>query len=218
MIRRDYIMRLITEMTQVLLRVVSLRHRQDYELALKEIDDALRRLRHDESSPPAELEEWLALCAKHEQAASGLLVAVGELIREQGEIFLLQARNEEARRAHTLALGLLVEAILSGQTFVTEELLERVERLATRLEAGPRPPQLLSRLASYYEARGRFAKAEDVIFEWVESGASAARTFGLAFYDRIERQPDAELERGGLPRPEIQSGRTQLQQRGEALG
>jgi tetratricopeptide (TPR) repeat protein len=213
MIRRDYIMRLITEMTQVLLRVVSLRHRQEYELALKEVDEALRRLRQDDGGTPAELEEWLALCAKHEQAASGLLMAVGELIREQGEILLLQERNDEAWCSHTLALGLLVEGILTGRTFVTEELLDRVDGLAARLEKGARPASLLSRLAAYYEARGRFAKAEDAIFEWAQSGDPSVFAFGRAFYDRLEAQSDAELERGGLPRAEVRNGRLELEQR-----
>ena len=68
MIRRDYILRMVAEMAQVLARVVSLKSRQEYEQALKEINAALRELRDDNAEPPHELSlaDWVALCRKHE--------------------------------------------------------------------------------------------------------------------------------------------------------
>src|SRR5882762_595081 len=136
MIRRDYIMRLVAEMVQVLARVLSLKHRHEYDQALREIDVALRQLRDSGGGTSGEcsLEDWIALCRKHEQAASGLLVAVGDLLKEQGDVFALQGRAAESHRARALALGLLLEALLSQETFVTAELLAKVDQLldATR--------------------------------------------------------------------------------------
>src|SRR5687767_4080404 len=88
MIRRDYFLRLVAEMAQVLARVLSLKGRKEYDEALREVDKALRELRDANADPAGEmsLEQWIALCRKHEQAASGLMVAVADLLKEQGDV------------------------------------------------------------------------------------------------------------------------------------
>src|SRR5262245_55184493 len=88
MIRRDYILRLVAEMAQILMRAVSLKHRQEYEQALREVQEALRKVGENDADvgPAQTVEGWIALCRKHEFAASGLLVPVADLLREQGEI------------------------------------------------------------------------------------------------------------------------------------
>jgi len=208
MIRRDYLLRLVAEMTQMLLRVVSLRHRREYDQALHEVDAALRQVRgSDADSASAQtIEGWIALCRKHEMAASGLMVPVAELLREEGEIFALQEHPVESGHARRLALGLFLEAILTGETFVTAELLDKVEQLieATR-ELSP-SPEVSQRLVRYFESRGHYARAEDAVFGWLEAGDPAARDEGRAFYERLLKLDDATLERGGLPRAEAEQG------------
>src|SRR5262245_36125902 len=121
MIRRDYILRLVAEMVQVLSRALSFKHRQEYEQALREIDAALRQLRDSDSETSGELslEDWVALCRKHEHAASGLLVAVGNLLKAQGDVLAIQGKRPEGHRSRGIALGLLLEALLTGETFVS---------------------------------------------------------------------------------------------------
>src|SRR5882672_4637671 len=114
MIRRDYILRMVAEMAQVLARVISLKSRQEYEQALKEINAALRELRDDSAEPPEELSlaDWIALCRKHEQAASGLMVAVANLLKEQADVLAVQGKPDGSARSRAMALGLFLEALL----------------------------------------------------------------------------------------------------------
>jgi len=209
MIRRDYILRMVAELVQVLARVVSLRSRQEYEQALKEINAALRELRDTTEDPPRELSlaDWIALCRKHEQAASGLMVAVADLLREQGDILAAQSNADGSARSRALALGLFLEGLLSGETFVTAELLAKVEELFAQVRGTLADAEVWRRLVGYFEARGRFAQSEDALFAWLAAGDAAAVREGLAFYQRLSDLDDAVLERGELPRAELEQGR-----------
>jgi hypothetical protein len=211
MIRRDYILRMVQEMVQLLARVVFLKSRREYEEALREINLALRQVgaSGDDDSVPTE-DEWLALCRKHEATASGLTLATADLLREQGEVLALQGKSGESRRSRLAALTLFLEAILTGGTFVSEELLAKVEHLIAETADGPRPSAVWLRLVRYLEARVRYGQAEDTLFEWAKSGDGQAKTEGAAFYERRLAEDDAALEAGGLPRAEVLEGQREF--------
>ena len=71
MIRRDYILRMVEELAQMLGRVVSLKDRQEYEQAMREIGLALAQLEKTPAGDPntAPLEHWLALCRSEEHTS-----------------------------------------------------------------------------------------------------------------------------------------------------
>ena len=123
----------------------------------------------------------------------------------------LQNKVSESRRSQAIAIGLYVEAILGGHSFVSVELLDRIETLLARVSGTPLPASVLRRLLGYFEARGRFAQAENTFYDWLETGDTDAATEGAAFYERLAGKTDAELERGGLPRAEAEQGRRDLQ-------
>ncbi len=212
MIRRDYFLRAVQDMTQALARVLFLKQREEYTQAMQEIGAALRKLRAAPADDTKELslEDWLELCRRHEDAASGLLLGLADLLREQGELFSMQSRGAEAQAARVVALGLFIEALLRGETFVSKELMFKVEELIAQCAAGPMPASLRVRLARYYEARGRFGAVEDVLFDWRDSGEPGAVEAGGEFFDRLRDKTDAELEQGGLPRAEVEEGRREL--------
>jgi len=212
MIRRDYILRMVAEMAQVLARVISLRGQQEYDQALREINAALRELRAGSTDAPHELSlaDWIALCRKHEQAASGLMIAVADLLKEQGDVLEAQKNADGSAPSRALALGLFLEALLNGETFVTAELLAKVEALFAQVRATLSDAGVWRRLVSYFEARGRFAQAEDALFGWQATGDPTVTTDGLAFYQRLGVQADDALERGDLPRAELEQGRREF--------
>ena len=212
MIRRDYFLRAVQEMTQTLVRVLFLKQREEYTEAMQEIGFALKKLRGAPADDKRELslEEWLELCRRHEDAASGLLLGLANLLCEQGELFSMQERSAEAQGARVVALGLFLEALLRGETFVSGELMLKVEELIAQCAARPMPASLRVRLVRYYEARGRFGAVEDVLFDWRDSSEPGAVEAGAEFYDRLRGKTDAELEQGGLPRSEVEEGRREL--------
>jgi tetratricopeptide (TPR) repeat protein len=213
-IRRDYLMRLAQEMAQVLIRVVSLKHRKDYDQALGEINEALRQLRQGESNAEREsLEDWVGLCDKHHLSGASMIMAVADLIREQAEMFMLQNRPTESERSAELSLGLFLEALLNRGAFVSADLLEKIEQLIEQTEQTPLSGGVRRRLLQYFTERGRFARAEDMLFVWIETNDPTAYAEGRAFYERLLRLDDGELVRGDLPRTEVEEGLRELTRR-----
>ena len=208
MIRRDFAHRAIQKMTQALACVLHLKEHQEYEKALREIGQALREFGEGDEVPDhrRSFEDWLALCRKHPESAGGVMLAVGDVLKEQSEILSLQDKSDEALRARQLAAGIFIEAMLREECFVSADLVSKVESLVEQCSGSPLPPELLSRLVTYYEVRGDFAKAEDALFEWVETGDPEAAAEGRTFYERLASMDDETLAQGGLTRAEIEQG------------
>lgn len=212
MIRRDYIMRIVQEMAQVLARVIALKNRQEYDQAMREIGAALRQLQDAPQDTAAEpsLDDWIRLCHQHGPAASGLMTAVAHLLAEQGEMLSRQGQVKAAHQANTLALGLALDTLLSGETFVSAELLGHIDRLMDLTWNSLTDGGVWRRLIEYHEARGRYAQAEDALFAWHTTGDRASEQAGLAFFARLRALPDGELMRGNLPREEVEQGRREF--------
>jgi hypothetical protein len=71
-------------------------------------------------------------------------------------------------------------------------------------------PEFYRLLAAHFESRGKFAKAEDAVFELAECEPEEALAVGVAFYKRALAKTDDELERGNLPRGEVREGLQEL--------
>ena len=195
-------------MTQALASVLQLKEHQEYEQALREIGQALREFGEGDDAPGhhRSLGDWLALCRKHPESAGGVMLAVGDVLREQSELFSLQGKMAEALCARQLAAGVFIEAMLREECFVSGDLVSKVEGLVEQCSTSPLPPELLCRLVTYFEVRGDFAKAEDSLFEWLETGDPDAAPEGRMFYERLAAMSDETLTQGGLTRAEIEQG------------
>jgi len=212
MIRRDYFIKLVQELSAVLLRVVSLRARREYEAALHEIDSALERylgLTPGEAMPE-NLDHVLELCSREGGPFSDSIKLVSDVFYEQGVIYQAQQNTEAARRAQLLSLGLYLESVQHG--VVSLDLLQKIDALIQRLGDEPLPTPVLRRLFHYLEERGLYAKAEDALFEWLDRHDANAIDAGMDFYDRLLKKSDDELIRGDLPRSEVGEGRDRLLQ------
>jgi hypothetical protein len=89
------------------------------------------------------------------------------------------------------------------------DLPERVRRVRAALLDHVLPEPSYARLLRYFVHEGRFAVAEDLLFEWLEEhGATAAlRAAGEGLYDGLEAESDERLLAGELPRDELAEGR-----------
>jgi len=209
MIRRDYLIKLVQELSAVLLRIISLKNRREFAAALYEIDCALERyLRLPPSEAlPQNLDRVLDLCSRDGSPMSDSLKLLADIFYEQGEVLRLQG-NDRHPQAELLALGLYLEAVRTG--FVSLDLLQRIDELVQRLGDELLPAPVLRRLFRYLEDRGLYATAEDALYEWIDLNDPDALKECVMFYERLSQKSDEELVRGNLPRSEVQEGRAGL--------
>jgi len=219
MFQRDYMMRMIQQMTEALAQVMGMRQRKEHQEALKLIDDLLdRKLRLKSSLVHALSEEdMIRLLTTNGVADTVSLQAIARLLKEEGDILTEQGEETvgHARRVKSLTLNLRL-ALMGAEPAIADPD-EEAEHLVRLLAAYELPVGVKRLLAFWHEERGRYDQAENWLHEWLEDveGAPEQYTDGVveeaveqaaAFYRRLLALPDDRLTAGGLPRHEVESG------------
>jgi tetratricopeptide (TPR) repeat protein len=207
MIRQDYLMRLAQRLAQALAQVLFYKSRQEYDRAEAEIDAALTECFGLERGALPDLEELLNLCARESVALPDNLVRLADIFREKGEIQRLRGDTEAAAQTDALALGLFLEVL--QRNVVSMELIQKADQLIERISGVRLPGPVLKRLLGYYEARGMLDRAEDALYEWLDTKDPDSPEGGLAFYGRLSTKSDGDLASGGLSREEVEQGRAE---------
>jgi hypothetical protein len=211
MIRLDYLVRMVQELTHVLARVQFLRRREEYEQALQEIDRVFKQFWEVDPERSFSLEELIAACAQDEESVTEKMISLADLLKEQGDLLALKGKTADSHNSYALSLGLYLETLRTS--VVSMDLIQKAEQLIEQTQDVGRPAEVLKRLLSYYEARGMLAKAEDILFDWLDTGDCDAPGGGLGFYERQAAKTDDELAQGDLPRDEVEAGRLELLRR-----
>jgi tetratricopeptide (TPR) repeat protein len=137
---------------------------------------------------------------------------VAALLKAEGEIYEDQGNTLESYYRYLKSLRLFLEVQLHERT--PSSFYVETEELLSRLEEYEVPDSIKSRLFSYYELTGRYAKAEDILFELLETDHGNREIFqqGIAFYERLQGKSDFDLAAGNLSRDEVKEGLAQLKQ------
>ncbi len=214
MFQRDYLMRQIEQAARALAVIVKKALGGDPGEALAMFDQAYQPLLGVSSRVVSTLtdEHLVSLLTSGSVPDLRRVAAVLEVVKTEADVHA-QAGNQQAassryRRALSLAAHLasrsdeLLDAELAG------DLVERTG--GTALSAAQRLG-----LARVQEALGRYADAEDALFEAIDDAPEDPGPVdaGIAFYQRLLAREDAGLQRGGLPRDEVNSGLAELLRR-----
>jgi len=201
MIRQDYFMRMVQRLAQALAQALFHKGRQEFEQAENELNAALEECFGLDTGIP-DLEQIIALCAA--EGGADTMVRLADVFAERGEIRRALGKSSDATNNDALALGLYLEVLHSG--LVSLDLIQKTEALVERTSGTRLPAAVLKRLLRYYEARGLLGRAEDVLYDWLDTKDPLAPGGGLDFYQRASRHSDEDLSRGGLSRDEVEQG------------
>ena len=219
MIRRDYILRMIEEFMQALARIRSLKQSQHWQEASGELDAELKKLVGDDARAVARLSETELLARLMQDGPTHALrdrtFILATLLAEAGDVAAGKDQSEAGRECHLKALHLLLDVLGRDEVFECPSFVPKVALLRERLRSEPLPLRTLAMLMQHYERTGEFARAEDELFAMLdaEPDSEAIAKLGMAFYQRLRAQSDTTLAAANLPRPEVESGLSELQQR-----
>ncbi|MBD3377227.1 hypothetical protein GF406_19520 [candidate division KSB1 bacterium] len=212
MIHRDYIMRMIEQLSVVLMKILFNKQSKNYDRALFEIDNAYftilemdpLKIKHMSEQ---ELVELLNLDQGFEAERA---VVIAELLREEAEINELQSGfDNEVLELFKKSFCLYIEAIQTNKDF--ESYMQTVNGIVLKIADYDSSDVVKYRLFRYYELTGRLDQAENILYELIESGYPDIRQIGQRFYQRLLEKPDSELRQGNFTREEVEEGLSELE-------
>jgi hypothetical protein len=213
-ITRDYFLRMIHQLAHVLAKVLNLSQLQRYDDALEEVQLSSRQLLGMDLRLLTTLSntEFIRLLSLGDRFDVEKCVVAAELLQLVGEVKELE--GEEGVRFHctTTSLSLFLELLIRESGVLPKEYHDKIELLIGKLSTYELPVGLQAKLFRYYEAIGRFDAAENVLFDVVQQDATFI-VEGLKFYERLRAKSAEELERGNLPRDEVEASVKELEKR-----
>lgn len=221
LVQRDYILRVIEQLGEVLTHVLHLRRGGSLIEARQYIDQSIGRLIgmepdavYDRSAGELATEIRGRL-ARHRRAqlVSDQLVVLAGLLHESAHIHDDAGDTARARADRIKALELYLEVLTVDEPgCVPAEAV--VDAILSELGDDP-SPAVIRRLVSSFETSGRFDDAEDWLFHLLDALPDDADVVadGIAFYQRLLTLDDTTLAAGGLPADEALAGLAELLER-----
>lgn len=216
MIRRDYILRMIEELAQILARTRQQIAARRFDDAQVELDTVFKELTGSDAKDVAKLSET-ELLAK--LALDGPTLVVREktmiviaLLQEAGALYIAEGNESDGQACWLKALNLLLTLKLQDADLEFPEFVPKIDLLRDQLRDTALPLQTLAALWRYYENLGAYGRAEDSLASLLEAEPqnTALQAEAMAFYERLLRKSDSSLAAGNLPRDEVRAGLAEL--------
>jgi hypothetical protein len=214
LITRDYFMRMIHQLAQVLAKVMGLSEIQRYDEALEEIQLSSKQLLGMDLRFLTTLsdEEFVRLLSLGERFDVEKCVVIGELLRLVGEVKEREGDEGERFHCYVTSLSLFLELLIRDSGVLPKEYFDKIESLIGKTSSYELPVGLKTKMFRYYEAVGQFDAAENKLFEIVEQDPQFVEE-GMKFYGRLRTKSEEELVRGNLPRDEVEASIKDLEKR-----
>ncbi|GCL74738.1 DUF6483 family protein [Paenibacillus naphthalenovorans] len=222
MYRRDYLMRLIEQTTEVLHKVMFARKNQRLQEALELLNQAMRQLLGLNSRLIHALstKDLLALLSKDGHVDQGKVLALGDMLNARGA-----AQKESGHAAAAIKDGLkALDLLLTAREMDPRDELggmfkERIDAALALANRASMPTDTMHKLVFYYEDCGQYAKSEDVLFhlldelnedehlreEWI-----TVLDEGIRMYERWRSVEEERLAAGNLSKTEVEDGLEEL--------
>ncbi|MDO7907825.1 DUF6483 family protein [Paenibacillus sp. JX-17] len=215
MLRRDYLVRMIEEMTDVVARVFTLKQDKKHTEALLELDELLRKQfrlnsRLLNSMSAEDIIEWFRL---RDGVEVDKVQQVARILEEEGRVLLDQGEQDEGIVRLIKSLHLYIYSDLNGAAREPQQLGDRIRDTLAAVKDYKLPQQTRMLLARFHEEQQKFDEAENLWYRLVRD-TPELRSEAVAFYERLLTRNPEELEAGGLPLDEVQEGLNGLLQRG----
>ncbi|MFC3749885.1 DUF6483 family protein [Paenibacillus sp. GCM10012306] len=207
MFRRDYIVRMIEDMTTMVAKVLTLKQERKTTEALWEVDELLNRHFRLNSRllNSLSVEDVIEMFRLGGIIESDKLQGVARLLKEESGIYTAAGNREEALFRSMRALHLYLYADMHGADRSLLSMTEEIDELLQEVQGYRIPAKTERLLLPYLESQGRYSKAEDSLYRLREQGENVAAE-GKAWYERLLLKDPEELERGQLPLEEVKQG------------
>jgi tetratricopeptide (TPR) repeat protein len=212
--QRDYLMRQIEQAARAVAAILKRALGGDPDGALAMFDEAYQPLLGISARVVSTLtdEQLVTLLTSGSSPDLRRVVSVLEVVKAEADVNGMRGDAKAATTGYRRSLSLA--AYVAGHSDdqldggLAADLVQRADSLQLTAE------QRLG-LARVLEALGRYADAEDQLFEAIDAMPDDTRPIdtGILFYQRLLAMDDDALEAGDLPRDEVKTGLAELLRR-----
>lgn len=207
MFNNDYIMRMIEQLVAGIALIMKLKQENKLEESAAALTGTLRKFfgLNDQSVEKLPYEDLIAISSLGGVQDAEKCCLLAQLIKEKADLESMQSHSDDAAGLYVKALNIYISALLTDSDQNTATNRAGIDEIAGVVSRYVLPHATRKLLFGYYELAGRYAKAEDILFEMLKSGEEPERTAeaGKAFYARLMEKTDANLLNGNLPRNEV---------------
>ncbi|CAH1210821.1 hypothetical protein PAECIP111893_03292 [Paenibacillus plantiphilus] len=211
MFQRDYFMRMIQQMTEVVGQMMALRQEKKQEEALLAIDELLSRQFRLNGKLLRSLsdEDIIRMMTVRGVVETTNLHAIALLMKEEAQLLEELDETDQSYLVRVKALHLFIRLALLEAEPLLRTPSEEAGELAAKLGEYELPQATKALLLLWHEAEGRYDQAENVLDELLMDGLMAPEQAD-EFYGRLLLLTDEKLFAGGLPRDEVIEGQRRL--------
>ena len=216
----DYLKRMIEQFGEFLLAIKRLAEGEHYAEALEQIDAAFKESLGMDSKfiNEAPLDYLVLMTSVGRVGDVDKTMVLADLLNAEAEVYEMQGDYAQSNRRYQVALDVLATVASRLAHKPTDEHIERIDQFVSKLSeddsSGGVSFESKASLFKIYERVGRFDQAEDILYEMLDEvvadDESMVGQSGIAFYERLLKLSDYELETGGLPLAEVQEGLSEL--------
>ncbi|MBK8981097.1 MAG: hypothetical protein IPM38_01970 [Ignavibacteria bacterium] len=208
MLQRDYLMKMVEMLTTVLMKVLNLKESKNYSEALKELEAAGKTIAglDFEMVKILKAEDLVTLMKTSDVYAGRCLISAG-LLSEYADIIKTQ-NDRQCYDYYNKSFRLYTEALLTKEIPDPEKYIEKADQLIPVLTSAgfisDDRPENYPVLFEYYYLSGKYSKAEDVLFDILESDfpetgdKGRMRKRAVTFYKDLISKDETELVNGNF--------------------
>ena len=218
MSQRDYILRIAEEVGRALAQVLYNRQIQDYAAAHTLIDEQCKQafgmgIGFIRSIPD---ETLLSMLTSFDTLNTEKCWLLAILLKAEGDIYQDQGNASESYYSYVRSLNLVLEVLLLNTTTGGVSIPPELEDLLSRLSEFELPARTRLLLFRYFDHAGKYARAENVLFEMLaeDDFDGDIHDLGTAFYQRLMSKSDAALSAGNFSRQKVEEGLAWLERMG----
>ncbi len=213
--KQDYVMRMIEQLVRALTDTLGLTQTKDYDGGLATLDRAFQDFfgwnsNFINSMPEAYLIEMMR---KGETTDVDGLTVMASLLKAEAEIYEATGQPTRAYHRFLRALHISLTVSESGARREVSDEWDETESLIQALAPYELPAETTRRLWKYHAAQGAYARAEDTFFTLLEQEERAPdiAAEGARFFRALLERSDDALQRGDLPRAEVEETLAELE-------
>jgi hypothetical protein len=210
MVKTDYIIRIIEQFANFLWAIIFNKKAQNYDLALKKIEETYNGLLHLNANKLKNLSSIEiiknntyknVLDKDNIEIISNLLFEEADIIERKDGLNIVSF--EYYKKSMELFFVLFNEN-------ETKNFQKNIDEIITKLVNYEIDSEMEYKIYKYYVKRKLYGKAEDKLYQLLENNYQNIKDEIKMFYMKLLERDDSDLENGNLPRNEIINGIKEL--------